>query len=227
MMADLMRRELHDQNRGGAIARFFNHPITLLVMLAACVALIAYGFLRKKPTADELYAGAQPLMSSDKPADWERAWNEYLEPLNSRFPDNPHRQEAIDFRRRMQDWRDQDRALDSDQPHTEAERFYKLGLMHAAHGEPESAQRIWRDVVRAFAGENDRRWVDLAERGLKRLSTSPAYSPMESVESALAQARKLFGAGKTAEAQAIWQALEDLYRNDPKVLESIRRERKP
>lgn len=226
VMADLMRRELHDQNRGGAIARFFNHPITLLAMLAACIALIAYGFLRKKPSADELFAGAQPLMASEKPTDWERAWNEYLEPLNTRFPDNPHKLEAIQFRRQTQDWREQERALSAERPASEAERFYRLGLTHAVNGDFDSAKRIWQDLVQAFGGESDRRWVELAERGLKRLSTAASYSPSESIQASLARARSLFDAGKAAEAQAIWKALEDLYRGDPKMREIIQREKK-
>src|SRR5205085_10504211 len=100
--AGLMRQELEELNRGGAVARFFNHPLTLLLMLAACVGLIVYGFARKRPGPEELYAAAAPLMASDRPADWQRAWADYLEPLQERYP-NSYRDEVKAFRRRLDD----------------------------------------------------------------------------------------------------------------------------
>jgi hypothetical protein len=225
VMADLMRHELREQNKGGPVARFFNHPITLLLMLAGCIGLIAYGISRKKPSAEELYAAAQPLMASDRPYDWDRAWNEYLEPIGQRFPDNPHKDEIARFRRESLDWREQDKALKADMVGSEAERFYKIGLNHGLAGDAAAAKRTWQDLVQAFSGvESERRWVDLAQRGLQRLTT-PTYARSDCVNAALEQARALRDAGKTAQAQAIWRALEDLYRDDPKVLDQVRRER--
>ena len=51
-------------------------------------------------------------MKSDQPADWRRAWNEYLTPLQERFPDNEHAEEVKAFQQKMQDVGDQDKALD-------------------------------------------------------------------------------------------------------------------
>jgi hypothetical protein len=229
LVAGIVRRELTEQNLGGPVARFFNHPITLLLMLAACIALIVYGLTRKKPTAEELFAGAQPLMTSDRPSDWERAWSDYLEPLNERFPNHPHRDEIAAFRRAMLDWREQERVLRGDQSASEAERLYRQGLAHAQAGDPAAARRVWRGLATVFQGsEADRRWVDLAERGLKRLG-EPAYSPAAAIEAALARAQKLRDAGKPEEADAILAALEELYRNDPDAaarLEQIRAQRR-
>jgi eukaryotic-like serine/threonine-protein kinase len=224
VMADLMRQELREQNKGGPIARFFNHPVTLLLMLAGCIGLIVYGVSRKKPSAEELYAAAGPLMASDRPHDWERAWNEYLEPLNERFPDNPHKDEIARFRRDSLDWREQEKALKADRVQSEAQRIYKLGLNHAETGDSAAAKRTWQNLISAFGGvEAERRWVDLAERGLQRLA-EPTYSRSEAIEAALARARTLRDDGKRAQAQAIWRALEDLYRDDPAILAQVRRE---
>ena len=107
----LMRKELIELNKGGPIQRLFNHPLTLVLMLAACVGLIAWGLTRKKLSAEELYAAAEPLMQSDRPADWRHAWSDYLEPLTDRYPDNPHRDEIAAFHRKMQDVERQDKAL--------------------------------------------------------------------------------------------------------------------
>ena len=107
----LMRKELIELNRGGPVQRFFNHPLMLLAMLAACIGLIAWGLTRKKLTAEELYAAAEPLMQSDKPVDWRLAWSEYLEPLTERFPDNPHHEEVAAFQQKLLDADRQDKAF--------------------------------------------------------------------------------------------------------------------
>ena len=61
----------------------------------------------------------------------------------------------------------------------------------------------------------ERRWVDLAERGLARLGEPTAGDRFASARTALAEARKLRDAGKRDEAQRIWDGLEALYRDDP------------
>lgn len=228
LVAGMVRRELVEQNRGGPIARFFNHPLTLLLMLAACIGLIVYGFTRKKPTAEELFAEAVPFMASDQPADWLHAWNEYLEPLQERFPGNPHSAEITAFRRAMVDWRDFERAVRSEPYSSDAERFYKLGLNAIQAGDVATAKRYWQNLTTAFQGvESDRRWIDLAERGVKRLDTLPAKKSRE-LDAALARAQSLWSAGKKDEAQALWTALANLYRDGPDSaanLERIERER--
>ena len=66
--------------------------------------------------------------------------------------------------------------------------------------------------------------MDLAQRGLQRLTTPP-YSRSGGVEAALARARAARDAGKRSQAEAIWRAIEDLYRDEPAVLEQVRREK--
>jgi hypothetical protein len=228
----LMRKELHDLNRGGPIQRFFNHPATLVLMFAVCVGLIVWGLTRKKPNAEELYAAAEPLMQSDRPADWRRAWAEYLEPLTTRFPDNPHRDEVAAFQRKMQDTDRLDRALKqagAEAPQSEAERFYRQGLVLLQNGDVAGTRRIWVNLVRSFAAvPAERRWVELAERGLGRLAEPARDDRFGSARAALAQARKLRDAGKRDEAARIWQGLEALYKDDPAaadVLTELRRDR--
>jgi hypothetical protein len=229
--AGLMRHELEELNKGGPLARFFNHPLVLVAMLAACIGLIIYGINRKKVDPEELFASAQPLMNSDKPADWRRAWNEYLGPLQDRFPDNAHADEVKVFQQKMQDVGDQDKALDrakGEAPKSEAERFYGQGLALLQNGDAAGARRVWEGTVTAFKGvAAEERWVALAERGLQRLeSAGPARR--DSVDAALATARKLRDAGKTEDARRIWSAIESLYRDDPSgrdVIEQVKRDR--
>jgi hypothetical protein len=228
----LMRTTLEDLNRGGPIQRTFNHPLTLLLMFAACVGLIAWGLTRKKPTAEELYAAAAPLMQSDKPADWRRAWVEYLEPLSERFPDHPHRDQVAAFQLKMQDVERLDRALkqaDAERPQSEAERFYRQGLASLQNGDVAAAKRTWNAVVVTF-GEvaTERRWVELAQRGLGRLEITGGDARFAPAREALDQARKLRDAGKRDDANRIWSGLEALYRDDPAatpVMDELKRDR--
>jgi hypothetical protein len=227
----MMRTTLEELNRGGPVQRAFNHPLMLVALFAACVGLIAWGLTRKRPTAEELYAGAVPLMQSDQPADWRRAWNEYLEPLTDRFPDDPHRAEIAAFQRKMQDADRLDKALkqaDTEGPQSEAERFYRQGLLAVQNGDAAGARRVWTAVVRSFGGvEAERRWVELAERGLTRLGDGGGER-FASARAALARARELRDAGKRDEATRIWDGLEALYRDDPSastVMDELRRDR--
>jgi hypothetical protein len=231
-MAGLMRTELEELNKGGPVQRFFNHPLVLVAMLAACVGLIVYGLSRKRPGPDELYAAAEPLMQSDRPADWRRAWAEYLEPLEERHADHPHKAEVQAFRQRMLDVERQDKALDqakAEAPGTEAERLYRQGLALLQAGDAAGARRLWQGVVTAFRGVGaEERWVRLAERGLQKLEVPTSAERWDSVRAALAQARKLRDAGKADEARRIWNALDALYRGDPaagEVLAELERDR--
>jgi hypothetical protein len=228
----LMRKELIELNQGGLIQRFFNHPLMLVLMLAACIGLIAWGLTRKKPSAEELYAAAEPLMQSEKVANWRQAWSEYLEPMTERFPDNPHHEEVTAFQQKLQDADRQDKAFKqsfAELPRSEAERFYRQGLMALQNGDPAAAKTTWQNVVRSFgAVPAERRWVDLAERGLKRLGDPTTADRLASARAALAEARKVRDEGKRAEAERIWHGLEALYREDAMattVMAELRRDR--
>jgi serine/threonine protein kinase len=234
LMARLMRGELESQNRGGPVARLFNHPVTLVGAFVLCVALIAYGIARPRPSAEELFHQAEPLMASDRPFDWERAWDEYLEPMTRKYPDNPYQAQVAELRQRIDDHAARDRALarlKAQGPLSEAGRFYQQGLQQCQAGDAVSARRTWRDVVRAFAAvPAEARWVKLAEQGLADLDRLTLAQPTrwEPVRQALAEARRLRDAGRADEAARIWQALEELYRDDPtagEVLAELRRDR--
>ncbi len=223
--ADLMRQELTELNRGGPVQRFFNHPATLVAMFATCVGLIAWGVWGPRPTAESLYAQAKPLMDSPRPYDRERAWNEYLEPLERKFPGHAHAEEVAAFRRRMLGESQHDRAVDravTDAPKTAAERFYRTGLAQLQAGDTAAARRTWAALTTAFAGSpDDAPWVDLASRGLSKLD---GLSPQrdDALASALDRIKRLRTAGKADEAARVLAAFEVLYGDDPAALATLR-----
>jgi hypothetical protein len=228
----LMRAELVEQNKGGRFQRIYNHPVTLVVMLAACVGLIVWGLNRKKATPEELYAAAEPLMQSDQPVDWRRAWIDYLEPLTNDFPDNSHREEIATFQRKMQDVDRLDKALKqgtAEAPRSEAERFYRKGLADLQNGNTAGARRVWENLVRSFGGlPAERRWVELAQRGLGHLQEPSSGDRFASAREALAEAKRLRDAGKRTEAERIWDGLEALYGDEPgadSIASEVKRDR--
>jgi serine/threonine-protein kinase len=69
----------------------------LVAALLAIGGFIAYWLY--PPSAGYLYHQAEVLMASKRSSDWKTARDEYIDPLDSRFPDNPYREQT-------QKWRD-------------------------------------------------------------------------------------------------------------------------
>ncbi|HEV3142266.1 MAG TPA: serine/threonine-protein kinase [Gemmataceae bacterium] len=210
--------------------------IIYATLLLLCVAGIVWAFVRPRPGAEELFAQAQPLMASNNPNDWEKAWNEYLEPLTRRYPDHAHRAEVDEFRRLLDDVAVQKRLSVRGRlsaPHSEAQRFYELGLARCQAGDVAGGRRIWEHVVLVFgAVESERRWVLLSQRALTQiLPSSSEQNRFEAVEQSLALARQLRDSGNPGQqeqARQIWQSLEELYRDDPaakEILDTIKKDR--
>lgn len=229
--ARFVREELERQNRGGPIARFFNHPAVLVLMFALCVAGIVYGMFRPGQSPEELMAAARPLMASNDPKDWKRATRDYLDPLSERYYDHPFKTELEGFRRRIDDHSAREKAMEhlySRGPMSEAERFYRQGLQQCQVGDIAAVRRVWRAVVLSFSGmPAEERWVHLAREGLRDLDAlKPSDRP--AATAAIERARKLKAEGKSAEAKSVLDALEELYSHDPdgeKLLEAIRQVR--
>ena len=90
---------------------------------------------------------------------------------------------------------------------------------------------MWQNVVRAFKdAPSEKQWVELAE---KAASASGSRIPANEqrwgpVRETLSRARQLRDDGKVAEAEQIWQGLEELYRDDAsavEILQEVRRDR--
>ena len=210
-------------SRRGRAARF----AILLTLFLGVLGGIGYAFLRTGPDAESLYASAQPLLASPNPEDWDRAWDEYLEPLSRKYPDS-HAGEVAAARSRILDHREQRRVVAGAvtlETRSEAERCYLRGLRLAQAGDTEAARKTWQALTIAFAGiETEKRWVDLARSGLGELEKQGRRAPStdrRSLIAALALAKQAATAGKTTDAKAIYAALEELYRNDTDALALI------
>jgi hypothetical protein len=204
-------------------------PLVVVPLFLLAVAALVAGLAWPRKSADELWAAAAPLLESPDPADWDRAWDEYLEPLARKYPDR-YAAEVAAAKERIGDRRELRRAITAGakaDARTDAERIYLRGLRLAQSGDAGDARRTWQGLVTAFGPvESERRWVELAKAGLAALDqpgnrprTPPDRGPLEA---AATHARSLAAGGKTDDAAAAFRALEDLFRDDPEALEVIR-----
>jgi eukaryotic-like serine/threonine-protein kinase len=214
-----------------------SRPAVVIPLFLLCVGALVAGFYLSRTDPDDLYARAQPLMRSDDPADWEKAWNDYLEPLSREYPDK-YADEIKAFRARTEplaELRKAQAAGRAAKYTSEAERFYHEGVRLCQAGDFAAARRVWERLVAAYAGiESEARWVELARVAAARLPTQEGTlhrpAAANALRASLDHAKALRADGKTVEANAIWDALEALYRDDPdaaEILAMIRKERSP
>jgi hypothetical protein len=200
-------------------------PWVVVPLFALVVVVIVAVFAWPRKSADELWAAAEPLVESDNPADWDRAWDDYLDPLERRYPDQ-HADRVAAAKTRIRDRKELRWAVSegaSAKYGSDAERAYNLGLRQAQAGDVEAARRTWQAVVAVFGPvESERRWVELAKAGLASLGPAAKVADRKPFEAAVARARQLAAEGKTAEADAAFRNLEELFRDDPALLEQIR-----
>jgi hypothetical protein len=195
-----------------------SRPLVVGGLLVGVLMALGYGVFRPRPTADELYEAARPLLASDDPADWDRAVDEYLDPLSRRFPDW-HADEVQRAVGRVTARRELRRLVGQGAKAkygSEAERWYQVGLRQAQAGDPAGAKRTWEGVTRGFT---DAPWVDLATAGLAELARTPqATPPRAGLAAALDRAK---GLPEPDRARAL-EALAGLYRDVPAAVEAIR-----
>ena len=198
-------------------------PLFLLVV-GVTLALLFW----PTPTAAELYAQARPLLESKEPADWDAAWERYLEPLSTKYPCE-YAAEVRAARAKIDDRRELRNALlfgGRVAPPGEAERWYRRGVKLAQAGDFAAAQATWRNLRTAYAGQvTEAAWLDAADAALAALAARPKPWPLDGVgvsEATVQALRDRRAAGDAAGADAARAALEALYRDDPASLERLR-----
>lgn len=227
LMSRLMREELRREKEGGPVARAFNSPWVLVPLLALVLGILVWTFW--PASAATLFERGAALMQSEALPDKERAWEEYLNPLNERFPDHPYRAQVEGFRKQLLEARTRAEARPAV---SEAQRFYLRGEQLRLEGRTVAARKVWQGVTAVFGGiEAEKEWVGKAERGLAQLDDPAATRErLAPVRAVLKRAAALRDAGKRAEAERIWAGVEALYHpDDPagrELLREVREARK-
>jgi predicted Ser/Thr protein kinase len=213
LMGRFVRAALDEQNQGGVLNRFFNRPWVLVVVLLLCIGVLTWKLWPS--SQDELYAGGAKLMESDSLFDMQRAWRDYLEPLESRYPGHPYKEKVEEFRQRLE-------AAQSPHP-SEAKRFFQQGEHLKQQGDFAAAYQVWHGLIDAFEPvEAEKEWVERARRSLHDLEKiSLDKDRRKNVFISLERATQLRNLGKIAESDRILAGIEQLYRNDPLTAELL------
>jgi serine/threonine-protein kinase len=218
LMSRLMREELDQENRGSSLWRFAHHPVVLILLFVACVGVIVWTFWPLG--AEGLYQRGAALMASEDPADWEHAWEEYLQPLETKYPDHPHQEELAGFREQLRNYeseKDARRASRQARAMSEPEWFYHLALRLRQTGQENKAREVWKHLIAAWQDvPTQAPWVRLSRERLDESADNiDPQRNVEPVEQAIDLADTLRQEGDALKADAILNALRALYRNEP------------
>lgn len=218
LMSRMVRAELEEHQRGGPLTRFFNRPLVLVVILAACIGILVWKLWPLNQ--EELFQRGARLMESESRYDMEVAWREYLGPLERDHPDHPYKEQVAGFRAK---WEAAKGDAAKPLPTSEAQRFFQQGEWLSRQGNPAAAQKVWRNLVDVFADvEAEKEWVSRARTALADQEKDAAEKDrFKSVHKALTRAKELHEQGKQADAERIWSGIEALYRDDPSAAEIL------
>jgi serine/threonine-protein kinase len=190
----------------------------LVVALAAVGGFIVYWLY--PPSADYLYHQAERLMASKSRHDWATAREDYLDPLDARFPNHPHRDQT-------QKWRDQILLNDADaratvlsspvksrlnQPLNVTESQFVVTFESASaasgRGDDLRAKQLWEGWAQKLKTDDpeQRLWYLLAVERAKERDLA-IRNRRQFVESQLDEARLAKVRGKQLEAATIENTL--------------------
>ena len=146
-------------------------------------------------------------MGAEHTAEMQRAWTDYLDPLERDYPDHQYKAEVAELRQKYQ----------ADKTPSEAQRFFQQGEMLAKQGDLAAAQKIWRSLIDVFGEvEAEKLWVKRAQRAPMEMENADiGQDRFKNAYAAMEKAEKLQKEGKHADADRIWSGIEQLYGNDP------------
>ena len=204
----------------------FGRVSVVLPLFLLCLSVLIGGYYWQKDDPAKIYAQAEPLIHSEDPADWEKAWQEYLEPLSRKHPD-VYVEEVKKLRQRVEPLVELRRATATGKAvryTCEAERLYQAGMRLCQAGDFAGAKALWLRLVVVFGADSDQKhWVELSQQAATRTTNNEGVlhrpNGLASVQTVLARAKQLEREGKPQEARQLRESLAVLYRDDPDAQE--------
>src|SRR5437762_1415195 len=145
-MSRLMRDELERQNRGSLVERALSRWWVLVPVLLLVVGIIAWTFWPL--SQDALFDRGTELMKSKELSDWERAWRDYFQPLNERFPDHPYQEQVEKYRMQIEQARNA--LLVPELGMSEGQRLFEQGQQLVKEGKTREALELWERLMVVF-----------------------------------------------------------------------------
>jgi eukaryotic-like serine/threonine-protein kinase len=209
-----------DDQRGSS--RALLETLFLLVALVGIGGLIVY--LVWPPGQEYLYKHAEALMASTHRSDWITARDEYLEPLDRRFPNHPYREQSRQWRDKilLDEAESRGGVLISsvkplNEPKNNAERLFVIAHNVASDwskiGDDKEALKQWNELAARLKPDDkdDRPWYLLAQHRARQLEDT-MRDRREFVETQLRLADEAFRAGRPNQGLAIKSKLVEQYK---------------
>jgi serine/threonine protein kinase len=163
-----------------------------LLLVAALAGLFwLYSWLRQPPSGEALHSRIQQALQG---GDWDEAQKQ-LEELKKLQGDEwgadrlQSLQEQIQGSKTYQQAKAQLGPLLAAPSKSEAERFYRRGVMLSLEGNPEQARATWQALIEAFKETPaEGPWVRLAQESLKQQETAVAVSFEDALKTIMATA---------------------------------------
>lgn len=149
---------------------FLARPGIVIPLFLIVSGLILFFLFRPGPSADELYQKAEPLIASQDPADWDKAWDDYLEPLSRKYPEQ-YVEEVNRLRERRAVMRELAKAIEQGtraKYGSDSERLYVRGVALLRLGDREGAKREWTNAIH-IADPGDR-WAEYARQAIDAMA---------------------------------------------------------
>ncbi len=227
LLAKMVRREMLQIKAGGWFTRLTRQPAFVIPMFIVTVSALVYLLL--PPSAADLYQRGSALLDTENPEDWQRGWDMYLSPMETRFPDQAHKGNMDEYReriRRMRDRKTTDREARFFQGLAESQRQFLEGIHFYQTGKFPEAKAKWQKVIDCYDGVPEALpWVQLAREALGEKLSIQSSKSKEMLPSdflgALDKVQQEIRQGKTGPAKARLEALKDLHKTDPILLEKM------
>lgn len=197
-----------------------------LIMLGLALLAALGWYLSRPPSANSLYRVIAAAAESEDTQEL-ALMDDKVEEFLSRYPSDPRRAEVEDWWTEIREYRQQTSARHlarqlSRKPALNAiERAYLEALDNVQLEPHRAAMRLQAFVTlygsRADSSRMAKRCVEAAQKQLEQLQTELAHADedlRQTLAAELARAERLNGTDP-AVARAVWQAIVDLYDNDP------------
>jgi serine/threonine-protein kinase len=215
-----------DRKAAGSSSSWLSRSTVETALLALALVGIG-GFITYKvwpPSADYLYHHAEQLMASSRRADWTRARDEYINPLDEGFPDHPHREQTRKWRDKILLDEAEGRAkvltsgakIRMTEPSNDTERqlviTHELAEAASNRHDDLTALRQWQELAGRINPDDPdvRKWHLYALQQIERLENA-IKDRRQSVEKQWELAQEALRAGRVDEANDIKNKIIEKY----------------
>lgn len=233
VMRDAVRDELVRASQPGVIGRILDNTWVLIGLLVLLIAGGIWWWNSRTLTDDQKFEAGVALMEQPEGDDWIKARDDYFEPLLDSDAEAWEEQvrpyldmiALYEFKRTYLSKRGL-RKLKP--PSSDSQRLLQTAAGYYQIGDFARAERILNALTTLTAGKDDQKDIrKLATDLLKELRSrrTQLLEKSKLLESNLARADRLAKNGKPDEARKIWQAIVDVWGEDPTAVDQVKRAR--